>query len=132
MFLADLNEHERKHFLDLAYLAMESSGQIKDEEKEVFASYAFECMMEDYEPEASSVDAVTSALAESTPQAKKIILIELMGIWAVDNSWDDGEIDMMNRVGDNFGIPEAMVNRLRRWTRELRTLIAEGCELIEG
>ena len=132
MFLSDLNEHERKQFLDLAWLAVHSSGTIEESELEVYQSYAFECMMEGYSAEERTVEEITSELEGSTEQAKRIILIELMGVWAADNSWHDGEIDMMYKVGSLLSVSEALVNRLRRWTKELRGLVAEGCELIEG
>jgi len=131
MFLSELNEHERTHFLDLAGVAMKSDGHIEPDELEVFKTYAHECMIDGYEPKDRTVADITASLADSTAQVKRIILMELMGIWAADNSWNDAEVAMMHDVGKNFGIPETMVNRLRRWTRELRALIAEGCELIE-
>jgi len=130
VFLSELNEHERTQFLDLAGAAMKSDGTIEAAELEVFETYAHECLMDGYKPADRAVAEITASLADSTPQAKRIVLMELMGIWAADNSWDDGEIAMMYQVGKAFGIPESMVNRLRRWTRELRALIAEGCELI--
>lgn len=131
MFLHELNENECKNFLELAYLAVKSSGEILDEEMEVFESYAYECGLPEYSPEGESVDAVSKALKDSTPQVKKIILTELMGIWAADNRWDDSEMNMLYSLGESFGIPETMTNRLRRWAKEMRELIAEGYEMIE-
>lgn len=131
MFLAELNEVERKYFLDLAHLAMKSSGEIKPEEQEIYNSYAYECMLEDYECSDKSLDVIAQDLKDSKMNIKRIILIELMGIWAADNSWHDGELEMMYKLGEIFEIPEKNVNRLKRWTKELRELIVEGYELIE-
>ncbi|MBT3380740.1 MAG: hypothetical protein HN742_26830 [Lentisphaerae bacterium] len=131
MFLHELNEDEHRAFLELAYNAVKSSGKILDEELDVFRSYAYECEIPDYEPTGEDVDAVVEKLKASTPQVKKVILTELMGIWAADNRWDDGEMDMMYHVGQSFGVPDTMTNRLRRWAKELRELVAEGYELIE-
>ena len=130
MFLSDLTPDECNCFLGLAYLAMGSDGNIGVSEREVFESYKYECQQPDYLYNNETLESLTENLKDSSAQSKKIILMELMGIWAADNKWDDAEIEMMYCIAKHLNIPETMANRLRRWAKEMRELIAEGCELI--
>lgn len=130
MFLSDLAPDECNSFLGLAHLAMGIDGNIDDSEREVFESYKYECQQSNYSYNNETLEALVDKLKDSSSQSKKIILMELMGIWAADKKWDDGELEMMYCIAKHFDIPETMANRLRRWAKEMRELIAEGCELI--
>lgn len=130
MFLEMLNEDERKTFMELCYLAMECDGDIAREEEEVIQSYAHECALEHYVRQGKTLAACLADLKNSSRPHRKIVLLELIGIWAADNEWKDCEIKMMEDVAAGLSIPPSRMNRLKRWSRELRTLIADGYTLL--
>lgn len=129
MFLSELNENERKDFLDLAIIAMSIAGKTS-RELEIFKSYSYECKMPDYVSSQRAFDDILDSLSLSTPQVKKAVLIEILGIFAADNKWSEEEVKMMYNIGKKMGIPESMVGRLKRWAKDMREIIAEGYELI--
>ena len=130
MFLSDLTEKEKEVFLGLAYLAMESSGRIEESEKRVFEAYKYECKQPNYKYEGTPLDILLENLRHSPLSSKKIILMELCGIWAADGVWDEGEYAMLYKVAHVFGIPETEANRIKRCSKEIGDLIQEGISLI--
>ena len=130
MFLEMLDEHERKIFMELGYLAMECDGEIAKEEEETLSTYAYECKLDDYKRQGKSLKSCLEELKDSSRAHRKIILLELIGIWAADNEWKDEENLMMEEVAKGLAIPPSRMNRLKRWSRELRSMIADGYTLI--
>lgn len=130
MFLEILDEKERAVFMELCYLAMECDGGIAKEEEETIATYAYECKLENYQRQGKSLADCLAELKDSSRPHRKIILLELIGVWAADNEWKDNEIQMMEEVAKGLAIPPSRMNRLKRWSRELRTMISDGYQLI--
>ena len=130
MFLEMLNEKERIAFMELCYLAMECDREITKEEEETVATYAYECKLENYTRKGMSLEDCLVELKDSSRPHRKIVLLELIGVWAADNEWKDTEIQMMEDVAKGLAIPPSRMNRLKRWSRELRTMISDGYQLI--
>lgn len=130
MFLEQLNENERKIFMELGFLAVECDGEVAGEEEEMLATYAHECKLPEYKRQGKTLDECLNALKDSSREHRKIILLELIGIWAADNEWKDQEVEMMEAVARGLAIPPSRMNRLKRWSRELSSLIADGYRLI--
>ena len=130
MFLEMLDENERKVFMELGYLAMECDGEVAAEEEETLATYAYECKLADYKRQGKSLNSCLEELKNSSRAHRKIILLELSGIWAADKEWKDEENQMMEEVAKGLAIPPSRMNRLKRWSRELRTLISDGYAMI--
>ena len=130
MFLEMLDKNERILFMELCYLAMECDGVIAEEEEKIIATYAYECKLENYQRQGKSLEECFAALKESSRPHRKIILLELIGVWAADNEWKDKEVQMMEDVAKGLAIPPSRMNRLKRWSRELRTMISDGYQLI--
>lgn len=129
MYLEMLTETERKIFLDLAYQAMECDGEISQEEVETIASYEVECRLPGYKRTQRTEKECIKLLKKSEMSHRRIVLLELTGIWSVDNVWKDAELAMMDRVAAGLGIPAAAASRIRRWSREFREIIADGFRL---
>ena len=132
MFLSDLTLSERKNFLDLAYLAMASDGSIDESEERVYGTYKYECELPEHKPSNKPIDELLSELKDSSPYSKRIILMELCGIWSADNAWDELEYKMLYKIAKSFGLTESEADRLKRWSREMKDLIHEGIRLIKG
>ena len=129
MYLEMLTETERKIFLDLAYQAMECDGEISQEEVETIASYEVECRLPGYKRTQRTEKECIKLLKKSEMSHRRIVLLELTGIWSADNVWKDAELAMMDRVAAGLGIPAAVASRIRRWSREFREIIADGFRL---
>lgn len=130
MYLEMLTEKERKLFLDLAYQAMECDGEISQEEMETIKSYEVECQLPGYKRTQRTEKECLKLLKQSEMSHRRIVLIELTGIWSADNEWKDAELAMMDRVAAGLGISAMIVSRIRRWSREFRTIIADGFKLL--
>ena len=131
MYLELLTENERKVFLDLAYQAMECDGEITQEELETIASYEVECRLNGYKRSKRTLDENLKLLKKSEMSHRKIVLVELIGIWSADNVWKNEELAMMDRVVASLGIPVDQASRIKRWAREFREVIADGFRLLQ-
>ena len=129
MYLEMLTEKERKIFLDLAYQAMECDGEIAKEEMETIKSYEVECQLQGYKRTQRTEKECIKLLKQSEMSHRRIVLLELTGIWSADNEWKDAELAMMDRLAAGLGIPVAVASRIRRWSREFREIIADGFKL---
>ena len=130
MYLEMLTEKERKLFLDLAYQAMECDGEISNEEQEMITSYEVECQLQGYKRTQRTEKECVKMLKQSEMPHRRIVLIELTGIWSADNEWKDAELAMMDRVAAGLGISATIASRIRRWSREFRAIIADGFKLL--
>ena len=129
MYLEMLTETERKIFLDLAYMAMECDGEIAQGEMDTIKSYEGECQLPGYKRTQRTEKECIKLLKKSEMSHRRIVLLELTGIWSADNEWKDTELAMMDRVAAGLGISATVASRIRRWSREFRELIADGFRL---
>lgn len=130
MYLEILTESERKIFLDLAHMAMECDGDIAEEELETLRSYEVECRLPNYVRTKRAEAECLNLLKKSEMSHRRIVLVELMGIWSADGVWADAELAMMDRVVAGLGISTALALRIKRWSREFREIIADGFRLM--
>lgn len=130
MYLEMLTEKERKIFMDLAYFAMECDGEVAQEELDMIKSYENECQLPGYKRTQRTFDECIKLLKQSEPTHRRIVLIELTGIWAADNVWKTQELNMMDRVSTALGITQDTASRIKRWSREFREVIADGFMLM--
>lgn len=129
MYLEMLTETERKIFLDLAYMAMECDGEIAQGEMDTIKSYEGECQLPGYKRTQRTEKECIKLLKKSEMSHRRIVLLELTGIWSADNEWKDAELAMMDRVAAGLGISATVASRIRRWSREFRGVIADGLRL---
>ena len=129
MYLEMLTETERKIFLDLAYMAMECDGEIAQGEMDTIKSYEGECQLPGYKRTQRTEKECIKLLKKSEMSHRRIVLLELTGIWSADNEWKDTELAMMDRVAAGLGISATVASRIRRWSREFRGVIADGLRL---
>lgn len=132
MFLVELNEHERKIFLELAYHAMSSDGQIQSEEQEVFQSYAYECEMPEYRTENVELPALIASAKNFTKRKRRILMLELWGMILADDQIEESEAQWMDQISQEMGFNSAQGRRIRRWAKDFLDIIGDGYRLIEG
>jgi len=91
MFLNMLNERESKDFLELALIAMNINGIIKESEKAVFQTYKMETGLQDYELVGKDYNQLVTVFQASTKKVKKAIIIELAGVLDADEEVYENE-----------------------------------------
>lgn len=132
MFLVELNERERKTFLELAYHAMSSDGEIAVEEEEVFRSYAYECEMPEYQFQGTEIATLTTSTKAYTKRKRRIMLIELWGIILSDGEIGEKEAEWMEKVAKDMELSSGQSRRIRRWAQDFVDIIGDGYRLLEG
>jgi uncharacterized tellurite resistance protein B-like protein len=132
MFLSALNIKEKKDFLELAYHAVASSGEVKKEELEIFESYAYECELPDYQVEGRSVEEIIKKLKKSSKKKLRIIIIELWGVILADEEMAKSEEEFMKHLCHEWDFTDAQYRRMQRWSQDLIDVFSEGYRIVEG
>jgi len=131
MYLSELSIGEKKNFLELAHYAMGLNGEFKEEEKEIFQSFVYECELPNYSLEKQEkIDSVIKVLAKSESRNKRILLIELFGILLADGEVCDEEAQYMNKIGLAFDIEDYEIRKIQRWVEAMTDLVKEGYTIL--
>ncbi|MBO4346731.1 MAG: hypothetical protein J5840_03735 [Lachnospiraceae bacterium] len=103
MYLSKLDLNEKKSFLNLAAILAESNGIVEESEKFMLDMYCAEMQIEG-ELEDKSFEENIEALRSSSPEAKNIIVFELIGLCLTDGGYDDDEKDNMKQIATELGV----------------------------
>ena len=100
-----LSNDEKELFLDVAIKAAEANGEIAKEEKEMLQAFAQEMKIESRSTTNKDISEILKAFTEnSSKQAMRIVVFELIGILFADSEFDDFEKEFLSKVIDSFGI----------------------------
>lgn len=131
MYLDLLNKDEQKNFLELATYSMGLNGEHKKEEEEILRGYKYECQLIDYTAhKQNEIGKIINSLRASTKKVKKIVLIELLGIFQADGEICNEESQFLDKLSNEFNIKEHELNRIKRWVDAMNDIVQEGYELI--
>lgn len=131
MYLNLLNKDEQQNFLELARYSMGVNGEHKKEEEEVLLGYKFECQLVEYKANRQDeIEKIITILGASTKKVRKIILIEILGIFQADGEICNKETEFLNKLSQEFNIEEYEVKRIKRWVEAMNDIVQEGYELI--
>lgn len=131
MYLELLNKEEQKDFLELARYSIKLKDEQKEEEEAVLLSYKYECQLVDYKSyRQDKIDEIISNLASSSIKVKKIILIELLGIFYADGELCEKESNFLSNLSEKFQIEKYELNRIKRWVEAMNDIVSEGYQLI--
>lgn len=131
MYLYLLNNRERENFLELATFAMDLDGVRKKEEENILFDYKNECQLIDYIVyKQNEIDKVIIELRSSLKKIKKIILLELTGIFISDTDLTDEESKFLEKLSNEFNIKEYELKRIIRWVEAMNDIVKEGYEII--
>lgn len=99
MYLNLLNKDEQQNFLELARYSMGVNGEHKKEEEEVLLGYKFECQLVEYKANRQDeIENIITILGASTKKVRKIILIEILGIFQADGEICNKETEFLNKL----------------------------------
>ncbi|MBU2024928.1 MAG: hypothetical protein KJ609_19345 [Gammaproteobacteria bacterium] len=131
MYLSELNIGEKKNFLELAKYAMGLNGEHKDEEKDVYKSFVYECGMQSYQVQKQeNIESVIKVLAKSSNKTKRIVMVELFGILLADSEVCTEEQVFIEELASSFEIEPFEYKRFQRWVEAMNDLVDEGYSLI--
>lgn len=131
MYLDLLEKDEQKNFLELARYSMGLNGEHKEEEEEILLGYKHECQLIDYTAHRQNeIEKIITTLRASRKQVKKIVIIELIGIFFADGEMCGEEVKFLNKLSEEFNIKNHELNRIKRWVEAMNDIVAEGYELI--
>lgn len=132
MFLNMLNSKESKDFLELAHIAMNVDGEVKESEKAILHTYRIETGLQDYEIIGKEYNKLITAFQASTKKVKKAIIIELAGVLDADENVDDNEIKWIEKLGADWGFRDTEIRKMVRWVEDFNDLLKEGYDYING
>ncbi len=110
----NLSKEECKLFLQLAYLAIISNGQVDLNEEKIFVGYSKKLGV-DFEPEEYKkvvLDDVIENIKVYEPKNQRIIFAETIGVLYSDQIYDESEKSFVKQVGDKLGLNEKDVLKI--------------------
>jgi uncharacterized tellurite resistance protein B-like protein len=131
MYLHLLSKPEQELFLELAHHAMFTDKKVSVDEKEIFDTYVHECQLFEYTLQhKEDLDYVLNELAKSKKMAKKLILVELLGVVLADDEYNELEKEFIEKTANAFGVNDYELSRLQRWVEDFNDIVERGFELV--
>lgn len=104
MFLSSLNPTEKNNFMKLAVAVIKADGVVEESEKQILSAYANEMLIPvcnlDEQFDANSI--IKEFAMISTPQAKRIIFLELLALAFADGNYATEERTLVQQMADAF------------------------------
>lgn len=134
MFLTELNERERKNFLELASYTMKVDGNISLEEQDIFQNFRAETRLseEAYKIVEKDPLLIIRDFNASRKKIKKIVVFELLGIIMADEIYSQKEEEIISKLIQEWNLREFEVKKAKRWVEDFRDMIAEAYSFIEN
>ncbi|NFO04186.1 hypothetical protein FDB23_08705 [Clostridium botulinum] len=132
MFLNMLNQRECKDFLELAAIAMNVNGTIKESESSVFQTYRMETGLQDYKLIGKDYSKLVTSFQASTKKVKRAIIIELAGVLDADDTVDENEQKWIEKLGNDWGFRNTEIRKMVRWVQDFNDLLQEGYRYINN
>lgn len=129
MFLNNLNNKQKKLFIQLAIKAAEANGIVELEEKNMLKSFAIEMNIPPVYNTENNLETILNELVSiSSEQELKIILFEILGIVVSDGVFDDDEKNIVkNIVGRcklDTNIVDEMLNALYEYINVYKKIVS--------
>ena len=120
MYLAFLNEDQKRLFLQFAYHIASADGNYSTEEKMMMDSYCDEMEIEhDFDIPEQSVDEIIRQIALAcSKREKQIMIFEAIGLAMADHSYDSNERSIIQTAIGEFGIPKSFSHACEQFLQE--------------
>mgnify|MGYP006303522963 CR=1 FL=1 len=124
MYLARLNEQERKNFLNLAYYTANVDEDFSIAEENLIDDYRKEMELFDYEPEKIEFEEGIEFFADKAEEKKNIIFIETFALVMADANYEKKEKDLINKMQQKFGFSDEKTDQLCQWVKDVIDIYA--------
>jgi uncharacterized tellurite resistance protein B-like protein len=131
MFLKDLNDDERRAFLELAHQVAEVDGDLAGVEAEMLAYFRIELGLDDATYPIQGMAVADAAACFASDESRRAALMELMLVVMADGVAHPGEHALLAEVAEHFAIDDDTAERQFAWVQRLMALVATGKRLIE-
>ncbi len=120
MYLALLNENQKKLFLGLAYNLASMDGDYSEQEKQMIDSYCMEMHIEFNDSIVDKeVNNIVNEMNETcNEQLKRVIIFESIGLAMSDGKYDEKEKDFIVMMTKTFGIDSNFVEHSEKLLTE--------------
>lgn len=113
MFLNNLNDKQKKLFIELAIKAAESNGIVALEEKNLLKCFAIEMNMTPiYHTDRDVESIINDIVINSTEKDLKIILFEVLGIIVSDNVFDGKEKEFVKNIIEKSKLDKGLIDKM--------------------
>lgn len=134
MYLALLNDEQKKLFLDLAVVLASADGGYSEEEKSVIAGYCQEIQIDLIEecPRKSIEEIINQLNTMCTEREKKIVIFESVGLAISDGIYHVTEREMIKNMIEKLNLKkefgnecENMIKKYMEFQNKINKLIIE-------
>ena len=129
MFLNNLNNKQKKLFIQLAIKAAEANGIVELEEKNMLKSFAIEMNIPPVYNTENNLETILNELVSiSSEQELKIILFEILVIVVSDGVFDDDEKNIVKNIVErcklDTNIVDEMLNALYEYINVYKKIVS--------
>lgn len=135
MYLAQLNDENKKSFLFLCHCIASSNG-VYDESEAVLLDQFQKEMGTSFElgeiKESESSDNIEKVLTGvSDIESQRIFFLELMVLVYANDNYDETQKYIIDTVKSSFGFDDSLMMLMEEWARNLNSLNRQGQALID-
>ena len=131
MFLNMLSKEEKEWFLDLAIKAAEANGEVAKEEQQMLHTFAQEMKINSRLTTTNELSSILNNFKEnSSKQAMRIVVFELIGILFADSEFDDSEKKFLEEVTNAFEILSNLKDEMISEISDYSSLFKRICKTV--
>ncbi|SHE72591.1 MULTISPECIES: hypothetical protein [Caloramator] len=133
MFLKYLSEQEQQLFLELCNLVIKADLKIEKEELDLINEYRFEMGLfeEDYQIKGIKYEEIVKGLKEKSNFSNiKKIMFELIALVKVDKKEDDREIELLEKLKNDFNLDSDMIKSISSVLDELKNVYKKVFDIV--
>lgn len=135
MYLAKLNEKDKKTFLSIAHIVAKSNGVYEESEKKVLKQFENE-MGVDFdvdeivkEGDAHSIETLVPSLSDI--ESKRIVFMESLILAYANDDFDDVQQGIIKKMQQHCRIDSRLYTLMSEWAKNVLSLNAQGNALLD-
>jgi tellurite resistance protein len=130
MFLHQLQDSEKKVFLELAHLVAGANGIISEQEKQMIQVYNREMSIEIQLEDISARPLAEIAGELRSDLSRKASFVEVIAIAFADGVYDEEEKHLIREIREAFGFSESYYEEVKMWLKEFNIVYQRGVSLV--
>lgn len=127
MFLMKLQSKEKFAFLQLAHYLARIDNTYEKKEEEIILEYCNEMgidNLDSFDMEKFDLDSILKSF--SSKKSKKIVVLELMILIYIDDSFNIDEKKIIEKIMKEFGLSSKKIEKCSLWGKSISRLYIEG------